>query len=110
VKLLSDEALVSYVTGANPLVQGLEQPKDWYAQNSPVQPCSIDVRIGEISIPASNASRPVRSETEYILKPGETAVVTTLESLWLPSNIAAIGFSPSRDYKPSHIRLCHRDY
>ena len=100
MRLLNDETLCDYVNRPDPLlVRGLDPPKDWSAENSPVQPSSIDLRIGEIFLPGTkhgmdgSEDKPLSTHT---LGPGETAMVTTLETLNLPSNVAAIGFPPSR--------------
>ena len=67
-------------------------------KDSPIQPSSLDLRVGDIYVPDENPGRRyVRptSSNEHIVKPGETVVVTTQEVLDLPKDIAAIGFPPS---------------
>jgi deoxycytidine triphosphate deaminase len=98
VKLLKDDELVQHVTGADPIVLGLATPANWYSVDSPVQPSSIDLHIGEIFLPGTTekdrggASQPL---SEHILKSGQTAVVVTGEEVRLPGHLAGIGFPPS---------------
>lgn len=97
--LLRDEDLVARVQAAPPLVGGLRPPANWYSAESPVQSASVDLTIGGIFLPdtAPDAPGGVNDpRTEWTLKTGETAVVTTLEELRLPPNIAGVGFPPSR--------------
>ncbi len=99
MRLLNDEALCEYINRPEPLVKGLEPLGDWFAKDSPVQPSSIDLHIGSIFLPGTkhgedgSEDKPLASHT---LGPGETALVTTLEIVHLPGNVAAIGFPPSR--------------
>ncbi len=97
--LLRDEDLVARVQAASPLVRGLRPPANWYSAESPVQSASVDLTIGDIFLPDTDPDTPGgvnNPRTELTLKTGETAVVTTLEELRLPSNIAGVGFPPSR--------------
>jgi hypothetical protein len=99
VKVLKDDELVSLVTGADPILTDHEYHDDWYAKVSPVQPCSIDLTIGNIFLPGANrdaAGGELAPETGYHLGPGQTAIVTTRETLHLRPNLAAFGFPPSR--------------
>jgi deoxycytidine triphosphate deaminase len=72
--------------------------QSWYAKDSPVQPASLDLRIGKIYLPGVGADelgstqKPLR---EWSLRTGHTAVVVTREILHLPSDLAAIGFPPA---------------
>jgi dCTP deaminase len=99
MKLLNDEMLCSYVNRPDPLlVKDLPEREDWFDKDSPVQPSSIDLHIGSILLPGTklgmdgSEERPLSTRS---LGPGETAIITTLETLNLPSNVAAIGFPPS---------------
>jgi deoxycytidine triphosphate deaminase len=97
--LLRDEDLVARVQAIPPLVAGLRQPGDWYSSESLIQSASIDLTIGDIFIPGADADDPGGinlPRTELSLETGRTAIVTTREELRLPSNIAGIGFPPSR--------------
>lgn len=71
---------------------------------SPVQPASIDLHIGCIYRPGTNADGSPLSgvqggftddSIEYWLGPGETAVVTTYEVLEMPITLAGYGFPPA---------------
>jgi dCTP deaminase len=113
MRLLNDETLCEYVTRPDPLVKNLSAPKDWFAADSPVQPSSIDLHIGSIFLPGTKLGMDGSEEkplANHTLGPGETAIITTLETLELPGNIAAMGFPPSRISKqgilmtnPGHI-------
>src|SRR5205823_6027267 len=98
MKLLKDDQLVSLITGSKPILIDHGYTKDWYERSSPVQPCSLDLMIGNIFLPGAQRSEDGgewRPEAAYFLKPGQTAIVTTREHLSLPPNIAAFGFPPS---------------
>jgi len=102
VSLLRDFDLIANITApapAVPLIEGVELPANPYSKDSPVQSSSIDLRIGNIYLPGvkekdlGGAQNP---KSDHVLKTGETAVVTTKETLHLPGNIAALGYPPSR--------------
>lgn len=103
MKILKDDELLSYIKPTNPntlpIITGLEEPRDWYSQTSPIQPTSIDLHIGDIFIPGTKKDA-LGGETQplgkLILNTGQTAVLTTKEEFHLPSTIAGIGFPPSR--------------
>lgn len=102
MRLLKDDELVQYVTGVHPIVVGIQQPNDWYASDSPIQPASIDLRIGKIYVPETedgepgSPTNPYEGATEqFIPKVGRTAIVATHEKVVLPADIAAFGFPPS---------------
>ncbi len=99
MKLLTDEILYEYVNRPDPLVKDLKVPNNWLDKESPIQPSSIDLHIGSIFLPGTelgidgSEDKPLSAHT---LRSGQTALITTLEVLNLPDNIAAIGFPPSR--------------
>ena len=98
MNLLKDDELLPHITGANPIALGLPTPANWYSVDSPVQPSSIDLRIGEIFLPGVRGKAPGGASNPlsgHILKSGQTAVVITLEELRMPGNLAGIGFPPS---------------
>src|SRR5262249_48507510 len=71
---------------------------DPYSKSSPIQPASVDLRIGDIFLPGKKEDEPgskPKPLSEFTLKTGQTAVVTTKEKLNFPDNIAGIGFPPS---------------
>lgn len=97
MKLLKDNELKDLYTGAKAVIAGAPVPTVWTTAGSPVQPSSIDLQIGKVSFPAEPSSRKPDEFTSgrHKLMPGETAIVTTLEHLHMPANLAAIGFPPS---------------
>jgi dCTP deaminase len=82
----------------NPLLADFDTPYDWQDKDSLVQPCSIDLHIGAIFVPGIKPGKPGSAgnpKTECVLKTGQTAIVSTKESIHLPSNYAGVGFPPS---------------
>lgn len=99
MKLLRDLELKELVTGAHPTIQKVNPPEDgdWFGFNSPVQPSSIDLRIGQIFLPEQQKDAPGGAESplyEHVLGAGHTAVIRTRECFSLPGNLAGIGFPP----------------
>ena len=104
MSLLRDEELIAAITvppPAIPYVEGVALPSaaaDRYSKDSPVQASSIDLHIGNIYLPGEKASDlggALQPKDNYSLMTGETAVVTTAETLHLPSDVAGFGFPPS---------------
>jgi dCTP deaminase len=101
MSLLRDDEIIASITvqaPAVPYVEGVTLPADPYSKDSPVQASSIDLHIGNIYLPGEKESDPGGAQSprrDYCLKTGETAVVTTLEVLHLPPDVAAFGFPPS---------------
>src|SRR5260370_40399115 len=102
MSLLRDFDLIANITApapAVPFIEGVELPANPYSKDSPVQSSSIDLHIGKIYLPGvkegdlGGAQNP---KSDHVLKTGETAAVTTRETLHLPGNIAALGYPPSR--------------
>lgn len=94
--MLSDKTL-KQMFGS--LLPGQPLPPEPDGPRSAVQPSSIDLRIGNIYVPdvgADELGGLNKPRAEYVLQPGQTAVVTTLESLDVPSHLGAIGFPPTR--------------
>jgi dCTP deaminase len=97
MRLLVDEELVALIRDEK-AVESVPQPRDWYAADSPVQPASLDLHVGEIFIPGKRSSAlggHSNPENDIVLRTGHTVVVTTLENLRLPSDVSGIGFPPS---------------
>ena len=72
-----------------------------YKKESPIQPASLDLRVGRIYTPTTLLLRGhERIEPEpridLNLSPGETASVETLEKITLSENFSAIGFPIAR--------------
>lgn len=87
---------------------GVKLPADPYVKDSQVQPASFDLTVGRVFTPCTEEQNkhgePV-GETQYILKPGRTAIVLTREELKMPSNLVAIGFPPSKDMSARGILM-----
>jgi len=98
MRLLKDDELNPLITGQNPIVTDHGYNDDWYAKVSPIQPCSIDLTIGNIYLPGvkrGERGRATTPEENVSLQRGQTAIITTRENLQLRPNLAAIGFPPS---------------
>jgi dCTP deaminase len=98
VSLLNDKSLLERQL-ANPIINGLAVPKDWYAEDSPIQSSSVDLHIGKIFLPGKTGKAEGSADCPielHALEPGQTAIVSTLEELCLPNDIGAFGFPPSR--------------
>jgi deoxycytidine triphosphate deaminase len=101
MSLLRDEELIAAITVQPPTaryVEGAVLPADPYSRDSPVQASSIDLHIGNVYLPGekeSDLGGAQNPKDDYSLKTGETAVVTTAETLHLPSDVAGFGFPPS---------------
>jgi dCTP deaminase len=63
---------------------------------SQVQPCSIDLRIGDVFLPSGSDSNQLVRANEHSLGVGESIRVSTIESFSLPSDIGALLFAPAR--------------
>jgi len=102
MSLLRDAELVSKIKVIAPIipyVEGVELPEDPYSKDSPVQASSVDLHIGNIYIPGAkerSTGGAQKPKSDHVLQTGETAVVTTKETLHLPGTVAGFGFPPSR--------------
>ena len=99
MSLLRDKEIITALSAQPPYVEGIELPADPYSKDSPVQSSSIDLHVGNIYLPGEKETDPggaQKPRQDYCLKTGETAVVTSLEKLHLPPDVAAFGFPPSR--------------
>lgn len=103
MSLLRDDELIAAITpeAGVPYVEGVGLPSaaaDRYSKESPVQASSIDLHVGNIYLPGekeTDLGGVKNPKDDYSLKTGETAVVTTAETLHLPNDIAGFGFPPS---------------
>jgi dCTP deaminase len=81
------------------LFPGRQLPSDIDGAQSPIQPASLDMSVGEVYVPDAKTGElgAVGSPqtAPYTLKPGHTAVITTLEALSVPPTHGAIGFPPT---------------
>jgi deoxycytidine triphosphate deaminase len=116
LRLLRDEELRNLVPDGNQeqrsrdglLIRGRNPETVPYTDyDSSVQPCSLDLHIGELFEPPPaglDANKALTAETSagtlipkerYALKPGKTVFVRTEEKLIVPDDIAIIGFPPT---------------
>src|SRR5271155_4044743 len=83
---------------ANPnIIHGLDTA-DWSHLTSHIQPCSVDLHIGDIYLPGDSAPGlpgNLLARNELTLATGQTAVLVTRERLNMARNWAAYGFPPS---------------
>lgn len=105
--LLNDQELVDLVL-TKKIIEGLPDPPSlpnataieaWYGRDSAIQPSSIDLHIGDILVPNVTADAPgsvAKPKKDFTLQLGQMVVITSLEQLNLPDNIAAFGFPPAR--------------
>ena len=100
MRILSDEELRARIEGQKvPLIQPPPVIIDWFSKDSPVQPSSLDLHIGNIYVPGhppDQAGNPTFFADRYVLGCGQTVVIRTLEKISLPSELAGFGFPPSR--------------
>lgn len=97
---LNDSQLIQLLQPPDPIINGVDLGKipDPYAADSPVQPCSVDLRIGDIFVPGVDENRAGGAENprEILeLEPGKTAVIKTLETCDFPSDVGGFGFPPN---------------
>jgi len=95
--LLIDSDLHAELTAHTAYISGLDIT-NWQNKDSSIQPCSVDLHIGEVFLPgeASEATPgTLKPRTEVTLATGQTAVIVTGETLNFPNNWAAYGFPPS---------------
>ena len=104
MNLMRDQELIEAIAvqaPAVPYVEGLLLPTadiDRYSKDSPVQASSVDLHIGNIYLPGekeTDLGGARQPRASHSLTTGETAVITTLETLHLPGNVSAFGFPPS---------------
>lgn len=102
MSFLSDHELLLYISGRGgipSIVEGVDIPTQAFGADSPIQPCSLDLTIGQIYLPPDQSVSDLsdtRSLKNYGLLPGETVVVTTKERFKLPPQMAALCFAPAR--------------
>lgn len=97
---LKDFDIVEKILKQELVVNGLPEPwcnlntddDLWYSKDSPVQPASLDLHVGNITVPEKGNE----SYDSYCLCTGQTIIVTTSEELYLPSNLSGFGFPPDK--------------
>jgi dCTP deaminase len=95
--MLPDNELVRLVQQHH--IEGVPTGYDAYTSESAVQPGSLDLHIGGIFVPGTNADAAggeSHPHDEYLLNTGETVLVKTLETLKLPKDVGGFAFPPSR--------------
>jgi len=99
MKLLTDVEIKQRIDTLTPLLITDVSTDDWQSKQSSIQPCSVDLHIGRIQIPSETGQEPVQEIStpgdDHVLATGQTAVLTTIETLNMPANVAGIGFPPS---------------
>ena len=100
MKLLTDAQIKAKIdTLIPPLITDMPT-SDWQSKTSSIQASSADLHIGRIQIPSDTDRESVlafsKAGDDYFLTTGQTAVITTTESLNMPATISGIGFPPSK--------------
>jgi dCTP deaminase len=98
MSLLRDEEIIATLAAQPPYIEGVVLPADPYSKDSAVQASSVDLHIGNVYLPGeqeADLGGAQNPRQDYSLKTGETAIVTTIEILHLPSDVAGFGFPPS---------------
>lgn len=70
----------------------------WLALRSPIQPGSIDLRVGLIYVPGKSAGQLGGEDnpaTSYEIGPSESVIVSTYERIEMPPSLGGIVFPPS---------------
>jgi dCTP deaminase len=96
--LLKDDEILPLVVGDKSIVKGIGKRDNWYSKDSPIQAASLDLGVGSILIPGGKGKkrRAVSdSKHQYTLRRGQTVLISSLEELDLPKDVAAFGFPPS---------------
>ncbi|HVW09001.1 MAG TPA: hypothetical protein VHC90_10485 [Bryobacteraceae bacterium] len=95
--LITDIELHSELAQNPNYISGLNI-SDWQGKDSPIQPCSVDLHIGDMFLPGEARGKTpdaLTARSEVTLSTGHTAVILTREVLNFPRNWAAYGFPPS---------------
>lgn len=99
MSILSDNEIMRLISAeTSPLLENYSKPRDWFSDDSLVQPSSLDLHIGNIFIPPKEEPKVgdlVDKTSKYTLYPGQAIIVDTIEILNLPNDIAAFGFPPT---------------
>lgn len=111
MSLLTDQEILESLHTQPPMVEDVHLPErrfgepalnehdQWFVKDSPIQPSSIDLHIGEIYLPDRDPEKPGGVDNpvkKFALRFGHTAVVKTREKLNLPNDVAGFGFPPAR--------------
>lgn len=91
MNILNDQQLVAALGGQSPIVSGFPPPIEVatkhqpFSRGSAVQPCSIDLHIGEVLVPQRSGKTAKRRN--HSLRPGRSAIVVTHERLDVPPDL-----------------------
>lgn len=102
IGLIPDTELKAILKGANPPIKNLDLSGDLDRIDSPIQPCSVDLRIQEIFLPFEGDAALRQDESAvkrtfyHQLGVGESVKVTTLEEFDLSSEYAGLIVAPAR--------------
>jgi len=94
--MLSDTEIVALVAAGH--IKCVPAETDHYTKESAVQAASLDLHIGGVYLPRAAADESGGENhplSEYLLAPGQTVLVRTMETLKLPSGVAGLAFPPS---------------
>jgi dCTP deaminase len=97
VKVLVDHEIVRLLADDPPLATNVPRD-DFRGQTSRIQAASLDLTVGDVFIPGADADKPGGSQsphTRVSLREGRVAVVRTLETLNMPSDLVALAFPPA---------------
>lgn len=101
MSVLNREELIENIS-SNKIIDSTiisEDLKKEYYKDSSIQPCSVDLHIGEIYIPDTPDTNrggllnPIKNKSR--LKPGGSFLVRTLETINMPCNMGGICFAPA---------------
>jgi len=97
MSLLNDVELLNLLQSQSPLVRDFpstvarEIEEDPFGPNSPVQPSSIDLHVGEIYLPGNDPNA-ILPHKEYSVPPGHSVIAVTHEVLNVPADMGAVAF------------------
>jgi dCTP deaminase len=95
--LLTDAEIQDLLLGAQPPVTGVSDAAEPFTSQSSIQPSSLDLKVGQVlrpEVPRGEEGSLQEPLSEHYLKPGETAVVETQETIQFPNDLAGIVFPP----------------
>jgi deoxycytidine triphosphate deaminase len=96
---LTDSELKELLKSANPPIRGLDLSGNLDSIGSPIQPCSVDLRISEVFLPFRDEKadvNAVRRTSHHSLGVGESVKVTTVEEFDLGNDHGALLVAPAR--------------
>ncbi len=71
---------------------------NWDSRNSPIQPSSLDLRVGRIYVPGAKPGHlgsHGHGAASQMLSPGASVIVSTFEEIKMPADLGGIVFPPS---------------